>query len=199
LSPQRIILLAALVSVVCQWASAAVSTAPAAQISSERAAVSDEKQRQRDRSATPAAAGARHKVQQGKGQTARANSDRVRSLLNRQASTRRTAAAASRRPAVPTTAVGGQIAATNTVAGNATRASGNPGPGAANRSQGLVSAMPNRAAPRAAAALPQNSAAKSGTLGGPRAQGYARLGGPASAKAGRTGALDGTQLPRRKY
>jgi hypothetical protein len=189
LNLQRIILHAALVSAVSQWASAAVVTAPAA------AGV----RRNTPAGPHPEVSGITGKAQQGKGQTARANSDRVRSLLNRQATRPRTAAAASRRAAAPTTAVGGQIVAPNTVAGNATRASGNPGPGAANLSPGVASKMPNRAAPRAAVALPQNSAARTGTLGGPRDQGYARLGGPASAKAARAAALTGTQLPRRKY
>jgi hypothetical protein len=206
----RSILHAALVPtlfVVAQLASAAVNTAPgAAQSSSERGPASDKKQRQRDRSAAPAAAGVRRnvpasphpddskdtgKAQQGKGQTARSNSDRVRSLLNRPAPRSRTAVAVNRRSATPT-------------AGAAPRISGDPGPsaadlsrGRANLSRGPASAMPNRAAPRAAIALPQNSAPRAGTLGGPRAQG-SRLGGPASAKAARA-VLNGTQLLRRKY
>jgi hypothetical protein len=220
----RIILHAALVPtlfVVAQMASAAVNTAPgAAQFSSERGVMSDKKQRQRDRSAAPAAAGVRRntpasphpdgskdtgKAQQGKGQTARTNADRVRSLLNRPAPRSRTAVAANRRNASPTAAAS-RHATAPTAAGGAPRISGDPGSSAANLSQGRANlsqgpapAMPNRAAPRAAVALPQNSAPRTGTLGGPRAQGSARLGGPVSAKATRAAVLNGTQLLRRKY
>ena len=192
--------------VASQSASAAVNTAPqdgpAAQASAERSNT--------EASAHPPAG----KVQQGKGQAARANSDRVRSLLNKQASKSRTAVAANRRGAAPTTATSRSAAALD----GATRASGDPGPGAAgpsegranlsqgrtNLSPGPASAMAIRAAPRAAVALPQNSTARSGTLGGPRVQGSARLGGPVSTKAGRaaptgTQALNGTQVLRRKY
>jgi hypothetical protein len=221
----RIILNAGLVPtlfVVGQLASAAVGTAPAAaQSSSERAAVSDKKQRQRDRLAAPVAAGVRRnapasphpddskdtgKAQQGKGQTARTNSDRVRSLLNRPASRSPTAVAANRRSASPTAAASRHATAPTAAAGGAPRISGDPGPSAANLSQGRAnlsqgpaSAMANRAAPRAAVALPQNSAARTGTLGGPRAPGSARLGGPVSTKAARAAVLNGTQLLRRKY
>ena len=184
-----------------QSASAAVSTS-AAQVSEER---------QRDRPSAPAAAAARRntgasprsdesgktaKAQQVRGQTARANSDRVRSLLNRQATRHGTAVAASRR-----------AAAAPTAAGNGARAaSGNPGPSTANPSlartnpsQGAASSALNMTARRAAVALPQNSAARTGTLGGPRAQGYARLGGPASAKPAHAAALNGSQVLRPKY
>jgi hypothetical protein len=191
-----------------QSASAAVNTT-AAQVSEER---------QRDRSTAPAAVGARRnthasprpdesgktgKAQQLKGQTVRANSDRVRSLLNRQAIRHATAEAASRR-----------AAAAPTAAGNVARAaSGNPGPSTANRSQaraippqasanpsqGAASSAPNVTARRVIVAPPQNSAARTGTLGGPRAQAYARLGGPASAKPAQAAALNGSQVLRPKY
>jgi hypothetical protein len=221
----RIILHAALVPtlfVVAQAASAAVNTAPgAAQSSSERAAVSDKKQRQRDRSAPPAAAGVRRnapasphpddskdtgKAQQGKGQTARTNSDRVRSLLNRPAPRSRTAVAANRRSAPPTAAASRHATAPTAAAGGAPRISGDRGPsaanlsrGRANLSQGPASAVRNGVAPRAAVALPQNSAARTGTLGGPRAQEHVRPGGPSLGKPAHAAALDGTQLRRRKY
>ena len=82
-------------------ASAAVSPS-AALVSPDSATVSDKKQRQRSSSAAPAAAGGRRnteasaraegpsnagggKAKQGIGQAARANSDRLRSLLQRQA------------------------------------------------------------------------------------------------------------------
>ncbi len=214
--------LAAALFIVTQSVSATVNTAyldaPAARAPENRAAVSDaaseKKQRPRERPAAPANAAARRnteasahpaesrdagKVQQGKGQAARANSDRVRSLLNKQAVRSRTAAAANR-------------------GGGATRGSGAPGPGAAgpsegrtnlsqdrtNLSPGSASAMASRAAPRAAVALPQNSAARTGTLGGPRVQGSARLGGPVSINARRaapagTQTLNGTQVLRRKH
>jgi hypothetical protein len=133
------------------------------------------------------------KAQPATGQAARTNSDRVRSLLNRQAPRPRTAVAASRRGAAPTA-----------VAGVAPRRYGDLGPGVANLSQGRAnpspgsaSAAPNRTPRRAAVALPQNSAAGTGTLGGARAQGHARLGGPASGKAVHAAVLDGTQLHRK--
>jgi hypothetical protein len=229
----RIILHAALVPtlfVVAQSASAAVNPAPldspAAQAPSDRAA-SDKKRRLRDRSAASAVAEGRRsteagphpdeskdtgKGQQGKGQAARANSDRVRSLLNKQATRTRTAVTASRHGAAPTAGASRSAAG----GGGATRGSGDPGPVAANSAspsqgranpsqartnllQGPASAMPNRAAPRAAVALPQNSAARTGTLGGSRAQEHGRLGGPSSGKSAHAAALDGTQLQRRKY
>jgi hypothetical protein len=197
---------AAILFLTSQSASAAVSTS-AAQVSPER---------QRDRPTAPAAAGARRntgasprsdesgktaKAQQVKGQTVRANSDRVRPLLNRQAIRHGTAVAASHRAAA------GRAAAAPAAAGNGARAaSGNPGPSTANPSlartnpsQGAASSAPNMTARRAALALPQNSAARTGTLGGPRAQGYARLGGPASAKPAHAAALNGSQVLRPKY
>jgi hypothetical protein len=74
--------------------------------------------------------------------------------------------------------------------------------GRANPSRGLAPAIhnspANSAAPHAAAAFPRNPVAKSGALGGPRAEGYARLGGPAYGKAARAG-LDGTGMPRRQH
>jgi hypothetical protein len=210
------ILHAALASIpflIFQSASAAVNT-PAAQVSEER---------QRDRSTAPAAAGARRnthpsprpdqsgktgKAQQVKGQTARANSDRVRSLLNRQAMRHGTGIAASRRAAAAPTAAGNVAGA----------ASGNPGRSAANPSQAGAIPSPARAipAPGAASSAPnmtarrttvapaqnpaaQNSAARAGTLGGPRAQAYARLGGPASAKPAHAAALNGSQVLRPRY
>jgi hypothetical protein len=131
-----------------------------------------------------------------------ANSDRVRTLLNRQARGSQTASGPAAR---------GHIAAPPTTAGESTsgypsRAPRNPGPGAANSSQGHanLSASPAPAAPnltprRAAAALSQNPAAgKTGAIGGPRAQGYPRLGGAVSGKAVHPAVLDGSQL-RRKY
>jgi hypothetical protein len=93
--------LAAITFLSVQSASAAANTT-AAQFSEER---------QRDRSTAPAAAGARRNTHASprpdesgktgkagpvKGQTVRANSDRVRSLLNRQATRHGTAVAASR-------------------------------------------------------------------------------------------------------
>jgi len=175
--------LASILFLISQSASAAVNT-PAAQVSEER---------QRDRSTAPAAAGARRnthpsprpdqsgktgKAQQVKGQTARANSDRVRSLLNRQAIRHGTAVAASRR------------------AGAA-----NPSQARTNPSQGAAASAPNTTARRAAVApsqnsAAQNSAARAGTLGGPRAQTYARLGGPASVKPAHAAALNGSQVLR---
>jgi hypothetical protein len=198
-----------------QSASAAVNPAPldspAAQAPSDRAA-SVKKHRQRDRSAASAAAEGRRnseagphsdeskdtgKGQRGKGQAARANSDRVRSLLNKQATRTQTAVTANRR-------------------GGATRGSGDPGPVAANSaspsqgranpsqartnlSQGPASVIRNGLAPRAAVALPRNSAARTGTLGGPRTLEHGRLGGPSLGKPAHAAALDGTQLQRRKY
>ena len=216
--------LAAVLFIVSQTVSAAVNTsyldAPAARAPATGAAVSDaaleKKQRPRDRSAAPANAGARRntvasahpiesrdtgKAQQVKGQTARANSGRVRSLLNRQALRTRTAATASRHAAATNTAVGGRTAAPTTAVSRngAAPTAANPSQGRANLSQGPASAMPNKAASRAAAALPQNSTARIGTLGGPRVQGRERLGGPISAKNARAAAIDGTQMPRRKY
>jgi hypothetical protein len=193
--------LASMPFLIFQSASAAVNTT-AAQVSEER---------QRDRSTAPAAVGARRnthasprpdesgktgKAQQLKGQTVRANSDRVRSLLNRQAIRHATAEAASRR-----------AAAAPTAAGNVARAaSGNPGPSTANRSQaranpsqGPASAALNMTARRAPVAPSQSSAARTGRLGGPRAQAYAGLGGPASAKPAQAAALNGSQVLRPKY
>jgi hypothetical protein len=189
-----------------QSASAAANTT-AARVSEER---------QRDRSTAPAAAGARRntgasprsdesgktgKAQQVKGQTALGNSDRVRPPLNRQATGHGTAVAANRRAAT------GRGAAAPTAAGNGARAaSGNPGPSTANPSMartypapGAASSAPNMTARRAAVALPQNPAVRPGTLGGPRAQASARLGGPASAKPAHAAALNGSQLQRPKY
>jgi hypothetical protein len=223
----RIILHAALVPtlfVVAQSASAAVNPAPldspAAQAPSDRAA-SDKKQRQRDRSAASAAAEGRRRTEagsrpdvskdtgkgpQGKGQPARANSDRVRSLLNKQATRTRTAVTASRRGAA-SAAVPSRYAAARTIGtSGAPGTSGDTGPRATNPSQGRTnlaqapaSAMRNGVTPRAAVAVPQNSAAKTGTLGGPRVQEHARLGGPSLGKPAHAAALDGTQLQRRKY
>jgi hypothetical protein len=201
---------ASILFLISQSASAAVNT-PAAQVSASGAGMPDKRVRQRDRPTAPAAVGARRntdasprsdesaktgKAQQVKGQTARANSDRVRSLLNRQAIRHGTAEAASRR-----------AAAVPTAAGNVARAaSGNPGPGTANPSQvranppkGPAPAALNMTARRAAVAPPQNSAARTGTLGGPRAQTSARLGGPASAKPAHAAALNGSQVLRHKY
>jgi hypothetical protein len=221
---------AAALFIASQSASAAVNPAPldspAAQAPSDRAA-SDKRQRQRDRSAASAAAEGRRsteagrrpdeskdtgKGQQGKGQPARANSDRVRSLLNKQATRTRTAVTASRRGAAPTAGASRSAAG----GGGATRGSGDPGAVAAtsaspsqgranpwqartNLSQGPASAMRNGVAPRAAVAPPQNSAARTGMLGGPRAQEHGRLGGPSLSKPAHAAALDGTQLQRRKY
>jgi hypothetical protein len=205
----RIILHAALVPTlfaVAQSASAAVNTAPVAAQSSSAAGM----RRNAPASPHPDDSKDTGKAQQGKGQSARTNSDRVRSLLNRPAPRSRTAVAANRRGASPT-AVASRHATAPTAAGGAPRTSGDPGPSAANPSQGranlsqtAASAMPNRATPRVAVALPQNSVARTGTLGGPRVQGSARLGGPVSTKAGRaaptgTQALNGTQLLHRKY
>jgi cytoskeletal protein RodZ len=223
----RIILHAALVPalfMVAQSASAAVNTARASQASAEHAAVSDKKQRQRDRSDAPAAAAARRntevspppgvprdtgKADRSMGQAARANSDRVRSLLNGQ-TLRPRAAAASHRAAAAAAGASGQTVAPSAAAG-APRTSGNPGLGAANaslgranpsqaratQSQGPALAAPSMAARRAAVALPQISPARIGTLGGPRAQGFARLGGPASGNAAHGAIVGGAHLRRR--
>lgn len=197
---------ASILFLTAQSAAAAVSTS-AAQVSQER---------QRDRPTAPAAAGARRNTgasprsdesgktgnaQQVKGQTVRGNSDRVRPLLNRQATRHGTVVAASRRAAV------GRAAAAPAAAGNVARAaSGNLGPSTANPSlarinpsPGAASSAPNMTARRAAVALPQNPAVRPGTLGGPRAQAYARLGGPASAKPAHAAALNGSQVQRPKY
>jgi len=159
--------LASILFLIAQSASAAVNT-PAARVSEER---------QRNRSTAPAVGGARRntdasarpdqsgktgKAQQVKGQTVRANSDRLRSLLNRQAIRHGAAVAASRRA-------------------------------------GAASSAPNMTARRAAVAPAQNSAARAGTLGGPRAPAYARLGGPASAKPAHATALSGSQVLRPKH
>lgn len=113
--------------------------------------------------------------------------DRVRALLNRQAQRSRAAAAANRHASAPAVVTNRRAAAQTAVAGGAT-----------NRSQGPAAAMPNRTPPRALNALPQNSAATTGTLGGPHAERNARLGGPPSGKATHAAALGGTQLLRRK-
>jgi hypothetical protein len=171
-------------------ASAAVSPS-AALVSPDSAAVSDKKQRQRSSSAAPSAAGARRNTEVGA---------HAEGPLRPRASGRpRTAVAASRHGAAST-------AAQTIGTGGAPRASSytgfravNPSPGRTNLSQGPASAMRNGAAPRATVALPQNSAARTGTLGGPRAQEHARLGGPSLGKPAHAAALDGTQMLRRKY
>jgi hypothetical protein len=132
----------------------------------------------RSRAEGPSNAGG-GKAEQGIGQAPRANSDRLRSLSKRQAPRPRTAVAASDRGAASTTAPS-RYAATNL-------------------SQGSASTMRNGAATRAAVAPPQNSAARTATLGGARAQEHARLGGPSLGKPTHATALDGTQLQRRKY
>jgi hypothetical protein len=183
--------LAAVLSIVSQAAPAAVNRAHL----DAPAAAQAPADRNTEASPHPAQSRNTGKAQQVKGQAARGNPDRVRSLLNRQALRSRTPKAASRRAA----------AAPITVVGDATRASGNPAPGVANLSPARANpspgpaSAPNKTARRAAVALPQNSAARTGMLGGPRAQGYARLGGPASGKAAHAAALDGTQVARRKY
>jgi hypothetical protein len=171
-------------------ASAAVSPS-AALVSPDSATASDKKQRQRSSSAAAAVAGVRRntetrartegpsnagggKAEQGIGQAPRADSDRLRSLLKRQAPRRKTAVAASRRAS-------------------------NPSQGRTNLTQGPTAAMRSGIASRAAVALPQNSARRTGTLGGPRAQEHARLGGPSLGKPAHAAALDGTQMLRRKY
>jgi hypothetical protein len=135
-------------------------------------------------------------------------SDRVRALLNRQAPRSRAAAAANRHASAPTVVMNRRGAAQTTVAGGVAPrpgASSDTGPVAANlsqsftnRSQGPAAAMPNRTPPRALNALPPSSTARTGTLGGRRAEVNARLGGPASGKAAHAAALGGTQLLRRK-
>jgi hypothetical protein len=200
----RIILQLALVSapfIVSQSAAAAVSTS-AAQVSSNSATVSEKQQRQRSLSAAPGDTG---RTQRGIGQAARANSDRVRSLLSRQAPRPKNAVAASRRGAASTAVSSRGATAQNSFPGGTPRTYGGAGPRAVNQlqdrtnlSQRTASAPSNAVAPRTAVAPPQNSAARTGTLGGPRAQGHAMLGGPAIGKAAR-GALDGAQLLRRKY
>jgi hypothetical protein len=217
------ILHAAVVSalfIISPQASAAMNTS-AAQVSADGATVSDKKQRQPSSSAAAAAAGVRRnteaharaerpgnagKAERGIGQAASANSDRVRSLLKRPAPRPRTAVAASHRGAASTTVLSRYAAARTIVAGGAPRTSGDTGPRASNPSQartnlaqGPASAMRNGVAPRAVVALPQNSAARTGTLGGPSAQEHARLGGPSLGKPAHAAALDGTQLQRRKY
>jgi hypothetical protein len=184
-------------------ASATVSPS-AAPISPDSATASDKQQRQRSSSA--AAAAGRVKAEQGIGQAPRANSDRRRSLLKRQAPRLRTAVAASHRGTASTAVPSRDAAARTIVAGGAPRRSGDPGPRASNPSQGRTnlspgpaSTMRNGAAPRAAVAPPQNSAVRTGTLGGPRAQEHGRLGGPSLGRPAHAAALDGTQLQRRKY
>jgi hypothetical protein len=203
-------------------ASAAVSPS-AALVSPDSATVSDKKQRQRSSSAAAAAAGVRRnteaharaegpsnaaggKAEQGIGQAPRANSDRLRTLSKRQGPRSRTAVAASHRGAASTAVPSRYAAARTIVAGGPPRTSGDPGPRASNLSQGRTnlspgpaSTMRNGAAPRAAVAPPQNSAARTGTLGGARAQEHARLGGPSLGKPTHAAGLDGTQLQRRKY
>ena len=114
-------------------------------------------------------------------------SDRVRALLNRQVQRSRAAAAANRHASAPTVVMNRRGAAQTTVAG-----------GAMNRPPGPAAAIPNRTPPRALNALPPSSTARTGTLGGRRAEVNARLGGPASGKAANAAALGGTQLLRRK-
>jgi hypothetical protein len=200
-------------------ASAAVSPS-AALVSPDSATASDKKQRQRSSSAAAAAAGVRRntevgahaegprttgKPQRGIDQAARANSDRVRSPLNRQAL--RPRASGRPRTAVAGSRHGAASTAAQTIdAGGAPRVSSytrsravNPSPGRTNLSQDPASATRNGAAPRATVALPQNSAARTGTLGGPHAQEHARLGGPSLGKPAHAAALDGTQMLRRKY
>jgi hypothetical protein len=198
---------------VAQSASAVVNAAlpgePAAQASSDRTVAMPDKKRQRDRSAASAAAQAQRKTgtsahsdgpkdtgkaQQGKGQTASATSERVRALLNKQASRSRTAVAVNRRGAAPAAARGAAR-----TSGNLGPGTSNPLPSRTNLSQGPASAVPNKAAQRAAVALPQSSISRIGTLGGPRAQGHDRLGGRVSTKGARAAALNGTQMLRRKY
>jgi hypothetical protein len=169
-------------------ASAAVSPS-AALVSPDSATASDIKQRKRSLSAAAAAAGARRNTEA----RARAEGPRI-------------AVAASHRGAASTAVPSRHAAARTIVAGGPSRTSGDPGPrasnpsqGRTNLSQGPASAMRNGAAPRAAVAPPQNSAARTGTLGGPRAQEHARLGGPSLGKPAHAAALDGTQLQRRKY
>jgi hypothetical protein len=200
--------------IVSQSASAAVSTVradvSATQVSSDSATVSDKNRRPRSLSSPPAAAGARRyteagaraggasdagKAQRGIGQAARANSDRVRSLLKRQAPRPRTAVAASRHAAAQTIVVG---VTPRTSGGTGPRAV-NPSQGRTNLSQGAATAMRNGAAPRAAVALPQNSVARTGMIGGPRAQGHVWLGGPSLGRPAHAAALDGIQLLRRKH
>jgi hypothetical protein len=113
------------------------------------------------------------RTQRGIGQAARANSDRVRSQLSRQAPRPKNAVAAGPRAA------------------NHLQDRTNP-------SRGTAPAPSNGVAPRTAVAAPQNSAARTGTLGGPHAQGHAMLGGPAIGKAA-PAALDGARLLRPKY
>jgi hypothetical protein len=202
---------------VCATLDMAHPDAPAAQVSAGRAAMSDKKPRNAQAAAHPDKSKESGKAPQGKGQAAPTNSDRVRSLLTRQALRPKTGVAATRRGAT-TTAISSRRAAARTAgsasragvaptaAGGANRASGGTGPGAPNPSLGRTSlspgpasATPNRTPPRSAGALAQSSAFRKGTLGGPRAQGYGRLGGPVSGKAAQAAALDGTQLTRRRY
>jgi hypothetical protein len=144
------------------------------------------------------------RTQRGIGQAARANSDRVRSPLSRQAPRPKNAVAASRRGAASTAVSSRGATAQNSVPGGTPRTYGGAGPRAANQLQDRANlsqrtaSAPSNVAPRRAVAPPQYSAARTGTLGGPRAQGHAMLGGPAIGKAARA-ALDGAQLPRRKY
>jgi hypothetical protein len=211
--------------IVAQSASAAIGAirpdVSAAQASSDSASVPDKDRRQRSLSSAPAVAGARRnteagayaegpreigKAQRGINQAAHANSDRVRALLNRQA----LRAHVSGRPRMTVAASRNGTASTaaQTIAtGGAPRASSytgsravNPSPGRTNLSQEPASAaMRNGAAPRATVALPQNSVARTGILGGPGAHEHARLGGPSLGKPAHAAALDGTQILRRKY
>jgi hypothetical protein len=203
---------------VCATLDKAHPDALAAQVSAGRAAAMlDKKPRNAQAAAHPDKSKESGKAPQGKGRAARTNSDRVRSLWTRQAlrpktrvaATRRGAAAtaiSSRRAAAQITGSANRAGVAPTVAGGATRASGGTGPGAPNPSLGRTSlspgpasATPNRTSARSAGALAQSSAVRKGTLGGPHAQGYARLGGPVAGKAAQAAALDGTQLPRRRY
>jgi hypothetical protein len=164
---------------VCATLSMAPPDAPAAQVSAGRATMADKKP---------------HRV------AARTNSDRVRSLLTRQALRPKTGAAAARRGAA-TTGISSRRAAVQ-ITGSASRAGIAPtvaGGARTSLSPSPASVAPNRTPPRSAGALAPSPAVRKGTLGGPRAEGSARLGGPVSGKAARAAALDGTQVQRRKY
>jgi hypothetical protein len=147
--------------------------------------------------------------QRGVGQSARGNgnADRLHSLLNAQANghlaRRQPGRAARSTRAAPGAAAG---AATGAAPGGATRAAIGTAPGAATRGlgapvpQGITPAgQPKLAASRGAAPpVPRPTAIPSGpAMGGPRAPGLGRVGGPAINRTTRNAAIDGTRPPHK--
>jgi hypothetical protein len=135
--------------------------------------------------------------QRGVGQSARGNSnaDRLHSLLNAQANghlARRQPGRAARSTRAASSAASG--AATRTAPGAATRGRGAPVP------QGMTPAgQPKLAASRGAASpVPRTTAIPSGpAIGGPRAQGLGRVGGPANNRTTRSATIDGSRPPHK--